>query len=132
MDSEHFWFLFQFMREQLARLRLTWNFKTPEGGTYQRHLVLLRDGGRFLLAWLQDDRERADFYMAETPSESAEESILGSPVPARLIHRDMKSIRNGVDLLLDDIDFTEPVAKRLFIPAASRPYPELRALLVRD
>lgn len=124
--------LFQFMREQLARLRLTWNFKTPEGGTYQRHLVLLRDGGRFLLAWLQDDRERADFYMAETPSESAEESILGSPVPARLIHRDMKSIRNGVDLLLDDIDFTEPVAKRLFIPAASRPYPELRALLVRD
>ena len=57
---------------------------------------------------------------------------ISDPVPARLIHRDMKSIRNGVDLLLDDIDFTEPVAKRLFIPAASRPYPELRALLVRD
>lgn len=43
-----------------------------------------------------------------------EEMFLGSPVPAKLLHRDLKCIRNCVDLLLDDIDYTDPVVERYF------------------
>lgn len=49
-----------------------------------------------------------------------------------LLHRDLKCIRNCVDLLLDDIDYTEPVVERYFLPAEEWPYGEILSLLVRD
>lgn len=156
--------LLEFMAGKLAYLRLTWMFKVPESG--RRHLVLLQDHGRFLMAWLQDDCERAYLCAVEgfgaggsaaensgaksfgaggsaaessgaksfgvggsvaessgaesfgtEGSEAEEEMFLGILVPVKLLHRDLKCIRNCVDLLLDDINYTDPVVKRYFLPA---------------
>ncbi len=117
-----------FMAEKLARLRLTWDFQTPEGETYHRHLVLLRDNGRFMLLWLQDDKQRADAYTSDDPL-----PFLGHLAPACLVHKDLMRIRNCVDLLLDDIDRTEPVVDRPgeFV-RLSLPYEEIRAELVKE
>ena len=54
-------------------------------------------------------------------------------VPASLVHQDLMRIRNCVDLLLDDIDNTEPVVDRPgeFVPL-SLPYEEIRAALVKE
>jgi len=120
--------LSRFMAEKLARLRLTWAFQTAEGETYHRHMILLRDNGRFMLLWLQDDKRRADAYTSDEPV-----PFFGHQVPACLVHRDLMRIRNCVDLLLDDTDRTEPVVDRPgeFVPL-SLPYEEIRAALVKD
>lgn len=120
--------LIQFMQQKLARLRLTWAFKGSEGTPCQRHLVLLRDDGRFMLLWLQDDKERAEAYASDAPL-----TFLGYVAPACLVHRTLDRIRNGVDLLLDDIDNTEPIVDRPgeFVPVCL-PYGEIRAALVRE
>jgi len=121
--------LVRFMMGKLARLRLSWLFKTPEGEAYRRHLVLLQDGGRFMLLWLRDDEERSDAYVSDDPADGPE-TFLGCPAPAFLIHRNLARIRNCVDLLLDDIDRAGPVVDRsgAFAPV-SRPYEETRAAL---
>ena len=120
--------LTRFMSEKLARLRLTWAFQAAGGETYQRHMVLLRDNGRFMMFWLQDDKQRADAYTSDAPT-----MFLRHMVPASLVHQDLMRIRNCVDLLLDDIDRTEPVVDRPgeFVPL-SVPYGELRAALVKE
>ena len=120
--------LARFMAENLNRLRLTWAFQTADGGTYHRHMVLLRDNGRFMLLWLQDDKRRADAYTSDDPA-----VFLGHVVPAGLVHKDLMRIRNCEDLLLDDIDRTEPVVDRPgeFVPL-SLPYEEIRAALVKE
>ncbi len=120
--------LIRFMQQKLARLRLTWTFRPPQGEPYQRHMILLQDNGRFMLLWLQDDKARADAYASDSPV-----MFLGHVAPACLVHRDLLRIRNCVDLLLDDIDNTEPVVDRPgeFVPV-SLPYREIRAELVKE
>ena len=120
--------LVQFMQQKLSRLRLTWTFKPSEGEPYQRHLVLMQDNGRYILLWLQDDKKRADIYASDAPV-----TFLGHIFPACLVHRDLLRIRNCVDLLLDDIDNTEPVVDRPgeFVPI-SLPYEEIRTALVKE
>ena len=120
--------LVQFMQQKLSRLRLTWTFKPSEGEPYRRHLVLMQDNGRYMLLWLQDDKKRADIYASDAPV-----TFLGHIFPACLIHRDLLRIRNCVDLLLDDIDNTEPAVDRPgeFVPI-SLPYEEIRTALVKE
>lgn len=120
--------LIGFMQQKLARLRLTWAFKPSEGEPYRRHLVLLRDGGRFMLLWLRDDKRLAEAYASDAPL-----TFLGHIAPACLVHRDLLRIRNCVDLLLDDIDNTDPVTDRPgeFVPIAL-PYEEVRGELVKE
>lgn len=125
-----------FMKERLAKLRLSWAFQTPDGAGYQRHLVLLQDNWRSMMAWLQDDKQRADFFAVEPDGESleqeeAEEMFLGRVVPAKLVHRDLFDIRNCVDLILDDLSNTEPVTERpnQFV-TATEPYETIRLELI--
>lgn len=120
--------LTRFMMEKLSRLRLSWVFQAADGEAYYRHMVLLRDNGRFMLLWLQDDKQRADAYASNDPA-----TFLGHVVPACLVHQDLMRIRNCVDLLLDDIDCTEPVVDRPgeFVPL-SLPYGEIRTALVKE
>lgn len=120
-----------FMQEKLAKLRLSWEFKTPEGGAYRRHLILLRDDGRFMLVWLQDDKEQAEYYTADTDGYEGEECFLGQAVPMELVHHELNRIRNCVDLLLDDITCTDPVTERPGeFARAKRPYQAIRAELI--
>ena len=60
-------------------------------------------------------------------------TFLGHIFPACLVHRDLLRIRNCVDLLLDDIDNTEPVVDRPgeFVPI-SLSYEEIRTALVKE
>ena len=127
-----------FMKERLAKLRLSWVFQTPDGSTYQRHLVLLQDNWWFMMAWLQDDKERADFYAvepdgADPKQEESEETFLGRAVPAKLVHHELFDIRNCVDLILDDLSNTEPVTERpnQFV-TATEPYETIRLDLIGE
>ena len=83
------------------------------------------------MAWLEEGRERAAFCAAER-SEVGGEPFLGIPAPEELLHRDLKRIRNCVDLLLDDIDYTGPVVERYFAPVTGRAYGEIRTLLMKE
>ena len=112
--------LLQFMGGKLARLRLTWAYGKPEES--RRHLVFLQDGGRFLLCWLEDER----VYFSRSSEKPGTELFCGQEVPAVWIHRDLRGVRDCVDLLLDDLDCTEPVIERYFCPLES--YGTLRAL----
>lgn len=103
--------LLQFMSGKLSRLRLTWAYGKPEES--RRHLVFLQDSGRFLLCW----REGEQTYFCKASEEPGCELFLGESVPTAYLHRDLRDIRNCVDLLLDDIDCTEPVIERYFCPA---------------
>lgn len=126
-----------FMKERLAKLRLSWAFQTTDGASYQRHLVLLQDNWWFMMAWLQDDKERADFYAVEPDGanlkQESEEMFLGRAVPAKLVHRDLYDIRNCVDLILDDLSNTDPVTERpnKFVVAAE-PYETIRLELIGE
>ena len=119
-----------FMRGRLAKLRLSWEFNPAEGGTFRRHMVLLQDNGRFVLLWLQDDRERAEYYTSEA-KEQGMVTFLGRTVPAQAVHRELKRIRNCADLILDDMNNTDPVTERPgeFVPVG-RPYRDVRAELM--
>ena len=120
--------LAQFFQKKLARLRMSWEDKGQDGGTDQRHIVLLQDGGRFMMAWLEDGRERADFYALDAPS-----IFLGRMYPAGLVHRNPKRIRNCLDLILDDMTSADLITDRPgeFVPA-DWPYAQVRAELIND
>ena len=119
-----------FMKERLAKLRLSWEFRSAEGGVFRRHMVLLRDGGRFMMLWLQDDIERAEYYTSEE-KEQGTAVFLGRTVPAQAVHRELRRIRNCVDLIVDDINNTGPVTEQPgeFVPVGWA-YRAVRAGLV--
>lgn len=120
-----------FTQSKLSKLRLSWEFKTQLGEVFQRHLVLLQDNGRFVMAWLRDDKGTAEYYTADGDNSGGEEPFLGQTVPAELVHHDLKRIRNCIDLLLEDMDNTDSVTERVgeFAPVG-RPYELIRAELV--
>lgn len=136
--------LVQFVQKKLARLRITWAFQTPDGGTDLRHIVLLQDNGRFMMAWLRDGKRRADFYVADVGAymdvsgkKYPRDTFLGRTVPAYLVHQDLERIRNCLDLMLDDIADCAPVVNQFAefaaeAPANPRPYEEIRRELVLD
>ncbi len=113
---------------RMERIRISWTFRTEAGGTELRHLVLLRDRGSCMLFWLQDGDRRALAYGSDEPP-----WFMGHALPGCLVHEDPKRLRNGIDLLLDDIDNTEPVLCRPGQFAEVHvPYEELRAALVHE
>ena len=128
--------LTHFVQNKLAKLRLSWEFLRSDGRSdgevFRRHLVLLQDDGRFMMAWLQDDKDWAQYYAAEMDGESdGMEPFGGRSVPARLIHCDLKRIRNCVDLILDDMDNTDPVTEQAGeFETAKEPYEAVLAELI--
>lgn len=120
--------LVQFVTGKLNRIRLSWTFRTSEGGTELRHLVLLQDQGKYMMFWLQDGNQRVLAYGADEPR-----WFLGHALPACLVHEDSKRLRNGIDLLLDDIDNMEPVLSQPGqFAEVHMPYETLRAELVHE
>ena len=120
--------LVQFMMGKLARVRVSWSFQSAEERTEPRHLVLLQDRGKYMMFWLEDGNRRALAYASDEPR-----WFLGHAVPACLVHEDLKRLRNGIDLLLDDIDNTEPVLSQPGQFAEVRTdYEELRTALVHE
>ena len=120
--------LARFFQQKLARLRLSWESKGQKGGAEKRHIILLQDGGQFMMAWLQDDRERAVFYASDAPR-----VFSGRMYPACLVHQDLNRIRNCLDLILDDMTCAELVTGQPgeFVPA-DRPYIRVREELMSE
>lgn len=120
-------------------LRLTWG-KTAGA---RRHIVLRRDGGRFLMAWVREDKETAEFHVADRwtyldaeGKKYPKDTFLGKVTPAYLIH-DLPALRNALDLLLANLDRPERVTSPMGEyarenPAKPRPYDALWAELVGD
>ena len=118
-------------------LRLTWGKRRDA----RRHIVLRWDGGRFLLAWVREDKKTAEFhaadkwtYMDVEGKKYPKDSFLGKVTPAYLIH-DLPALRNALDLLLANLNqperVTSPIGEYAWEkPGKPRPYEALRAELV--
>lgn len=120
--------LVQIMSGKLERVRISWAFQASEGGTELRHLVLLQDQGKYMMFWLQDGNRRALAYGADEPR-----WFMGHALSGCLVHEDPKRLRNGIDLLLDDIDNTEPVLRQPGqFAQVHMSYEELRSELVHE
>ena len=121
------------------RFRLTWGREVGK----RRHIVLRRDGGRFLMAWVREDQRTAEFhaadkwtYMDVEGKKYPKDTFLGKVTPAYLIH-DLPTLRNALDLLLASLDrperVTGPIGEYAWEkPVKPRPYEALWAELVGD
>ncbi|MDE6589876.1 MAG: hypothetical protein K2K53_05945 [Oscillospiraceae bacterium] len=131
--------LADFLAGQGQKLRLTWGKKA---GT-RRHIVLTRDGERFLMAWVREDKKKAEFhaadrwtYMDVEGKKYPKDTFLGKTIPAYLIH-DLPGLRNALDVLLANLDRPERVTSPMGEyasenPVKPRPYEALWAELVGD
>ena len=81
-----------------------------------------------MMFWLQDRGRQALAYAADEPR-----WFLDFAAPAWLVHTDWKRLRNGIDLLLDDLDNIQPVLSQPGqFASVNLPYDEIRAALVHD
>lgn len=131
--------LAEFLAGEGQRLRLTW--KKSVGTRW--HIVLTRDGGRFLMAWIREDKKTVEFhaadkwtYMDVEGKKYPKDTFLGKVTPAYLIH-DLPALRNALDLLLANMDHPERVTSPIGEyarerPGKPRPYEVLWAELVGD
>ena len=132
-------FLTEFLAGESQRLRLTW--KKTVGTRW--HIVLTRDGERFLMAWIREDKKTVEFhaadkwtYMDVEGKKYPKDTFLGKVTPAYLIH-DLPALRNALDLLLANMDHPERVTSPIGEyswekPGKPRPYEVLWAELVGD
>ena len=132
-------FLTEFLAGESQRIRLTW--KKTVGTRW--HIVLTRDGGRFLMAWIREDKKTVEFhaadkwtYMDVEGKKYPKDTFLGKVTPAYLIH-DLPALRNALDLLLANMDHpervTSPIGEYAWEkPGKPRPYEVLWAELVGD
>lgn len=125
--------LVEFMQMKLERLRLTWRL-----GEETWHVILLRDGGLYLMAVLEDasrtrmylNTDRLGYLKRDRRSPLVE--FLGRMMPSYQVHSGLDKIRNCLDLLLDDITDLPAIIKEMgaFSPEIELSYRELRARLV--
>ena len=131
--------LVQFLDGVYPRLRLTWG--AEPGG--RRHIVLLHEEGRFLMAWLDEGKQEAEFHVADTRTYMDVEgkkypkaTFQGRIVGAYLVH-DGPALRNALELLVANLDepkrilhkFAEYAGEK---PVKARPYEAIWADLVGD
>ena len=136
--------LVEFMQNKLQRLCLSWGPQTEGQPWYPFHIVLLQDNGRYMMAYLRDDIQRAEYYVADVRSYMSVEgkkypkdTFLGSTVPAYLVHQDAKRIRNCLDLIFDDLGDLPAITGQFArfapeSPVKPRSYEEIRKGLVAD
>lgn len=127
-----------FMLGGCVKLRLTWG-----RGNRRRHIVLVQDQGRFLMAWLLDEKQQVQFHVADIPTyldvegkKYPKDTFRNRVTPAYLIHNGMQ-LRCALEQLLACIEeptrftgkFAEFASEN---PVKPRPYPVIRAELVGE
>ncbi len=132
--------LARFLQEDCRKLRLTWGKQAGR----RRHIVLLRDGGRFLMAWLQEEKKTAEYHVADVRAymdverkKYPRDTFQGRMTPAYLIHGGVTPLRNALELLLAHMEepgiitgkFAEYAQEN---PVKPRPYETLWTELVGD
>jgi len=130
--------LVRFLQGGFQKLRLTWGKKSGR----RSHIVLLRDGERFLMAWIQEEKQAVEYhaadrwaYMRVEGKKYAKETFQGRVTPAYLIHDGVTPLRNALELLLACIDRPSVVTGEMGEyanekPVKPRPYETLWAELV--
>ena len=131
--------LADFLTGSGQKLRLTWGKATGA----RRHIILTRDGERFLMAWVREDKKTVEFHVADRwtymdveGKKYPKDTFLGKVVPAYLIH-DLPGLRNALDPLLANLDRPERVTSPMGEyasenPVKPRPYETLWTELVGD
>lgn len=132
--------LIRFLKGGFHKLRLTWG---KEKGR-RRHIVLLQDSGRFLMAWVQEEKQTVEYHVADVRTymdvagkKYPKDTFQGRITPAYLIHDGVMPLRNALDLLLTHIEnpvcITDKIAEYAGEkPVKPRPYGTLWAELVGD
>lgn len=99
--------LIRFLQGGFCRLRLTWG---EEAGRRQ-HIVLLQDGGRFLMTWLQEEKRTVEYHVADVGTymdvegkKYPKDTFQGKTIPAYLIHDGVTPLRNALEMLLAHLD----------------------------
>ena len=128
----------QFLGGAWPQLRLTWD----SGVDNPRHIVLLHEEGRFMLAWIDEAKRQVAFHVADTYTYMDVEGkkypravLQGRTVGAYLVHDGAKVLRNALELLLANLDdparvinkFAEYAEEK---PVKARPYEAIWADLV--
>lgn len=131
--------LARFFKQDFPRLRMTWG---KEFGR-RRHIVLLQENGRFLMAWIQEKEKKARFHVADRRTymdvegkKYPKDTFQGRVTPAYLLH-DLIHLRNALDLLLANLENSGVVTEGMAEyaeekPVKARPYEALWAELVGD
>lgn len=112
--------LADYMKGQLSKLILTWQFegKDQSGETVlsKRHILLLQDGGSHQLLYMEEARKYLTYLVSDVQEYLNAEGrkyrkavFYGKTVPAYLVHRDLRRIRDYMDLLLSQIQTPEAI-----------------------
>lgn len=129
-----------FLKDGLPKLRMTWGKEEGE----RRHIVLLQDGGRFLMAWILEEKKSVRFHVADVwtymdveGKKYPKDTFQGRVTPAYLTHKGVAPLRNALELLLSDLEtpgrITDKIAEYAEEkPVKARPYEALWAELVGD
>lgn len=105
------------------KLRLTWG---NEPGR-RKHIVLLHEEGRFLMAWLDEEKQEAEFHVADRYTYMDVEgkkypkaTFQGRTVGAYLVH-DGPALRNALELLIANLDEPKRVLHKFAEYAGEKP-----------
>ena len=132
--------LIRFLQGGFRRLRLTFG---REAGR-RKHIVLLQDDGRFLMAWLQEEKQTVRYHVADTGTymdvegkKYPKDTFQGQVTPAYLIHDGVTLLRNALELLLAKLDHPAGITDKMAEyadekPVKARPYEVLWEELVGD
>ena len=132
--------LARFLQGGHPKLRLTWGKETGR----RKHIVLLQDSGRFLMALAQEEQQTVEYhaadhraYMQTEGKKYPKDTFQGQVTPAYLIHDNVTSLRNALELLLANIDEPSVITGEIGVyagekPVKPRPYETLWAELVGD
>lgn len=132
--------LIRFLKGGFCRLRLTWGREENR----RRHIVLLQENARFLMVWLQEEKQKAEYHVADVGTyldvegkKYPKDTFFGRVTPAYLIHDGVMPLRNALELLLVNMyqpssvtdKFAEYASEK---PVKARPYEVLWEELVGD
>ena len=132
--------LIRFLKGDFCRLRMTWGTDAER----REHIVLLQDSGRFVMAWIQEEKRTVQYHVADVKTyldveekKYPKDTFQGRIIPAYLIHEGVTALRNALELLLAELDESDTVTGKFAEyagenPVKERPYEVLWAELVSD
>ena len=116
--------LIRFLQGGFRKLWLTWR---KEAGR-REHIVLLQDDGRFLMAWLQEEKRTVKYHVADVGTyldvegkKYPKDTFQGQITPAYLIHDGVTPLRNALELLLANLDNPDSVTGQFAEYADEKP-----------
>lgn len=119
--------LIRFLKGDFCRLRMTWGTDAER----REHIVLLQDSGRFVMAWIQEEKRTVQYHVADVKTyldveekKYPKDTFQGQIIPAYLIHEGVTALRNALELLLAELDESDTVTGKFAEYAGENPVKE--------